>query len=382
MHLRFLQFFFLAVAFFCQLEGAEMTRHTPLAQRFSYVENLYFDFPSTFLAVGDEVQLEKILKTHVKRGYQLTRVPESSNPDIVLEGTTLLCLEYPTNFSFHFFHLLEHIAGMWAFYGHDHADRVKQIILAGDGLDERQNWMGPNQINYHLLTALFPKAKVQTWRGFLQEYNRSLVRFECLITSDRAIDVSDPECINMNKHLSAARAYIDPHNLQSLADRVHAYAQITKQKKNHILRITYLKRPPPRRLIPEIEDTLIASLRQLPNAELTVSDFAYISFKEQIQIIANTDVLMSVHGNGLSHVLFLPPTARVLEIFPPNNHHLDYHLFADIRGLNYYGLLYRDNHFINNEHAYQMGAYGNPKDPIDELDIDLIVSTIQSWTEK
>jgi hypothetical protein len=36
---------------------------------------------------------------------------------------------------------------------------------------------------------------------------------------------------------------------------------------------------------------------------------------EQLAVAANTQVLVSVHGAGLAHLMFLPPKARVVEIF-------------------------------------------------------------------
>jgi hypothetical protein len=46
---------------------------------------------------------------------------------------------------------------------------------------------------------------------------------------------------------------------------------------------------------------------------------------EQLNIAASTQVFVGVHGAGMMHVLFLPPKARVVEIFcedrPGENHH-------------------------------------------------------------
>jgi hypothetical protein len=86
----------------------------------------------------------------------------------------------------------------------------------------------------------------------------------------------------------------------------------------------------------------------------------------------------SAHRNGLSHTLFLPSNACVIELFPPDTHHLDYHLFADARGLDYFGILYKESEFITKNRAYSIGAFGTPTQPLGELDIDLILSTIQS----
>jgi hypothetical protein len=45
----------------------------------------------------------------------------------------------------------------------------------------------------------------------------------------------------------------------------------------------------------------------------------------QLTVVANTQLLVGVHGAGMMHVLFLPPKARIVEIFcedrPRQNHH-------------------------------------------------------------
>lgn len=40
------------------------------------------------------------------------------------------------------------------------------------------------------------------------------------------------------------------------------------------------------------------------------------SMKEQLEIITNTDILVAMHGAGLSHILFLPAHAGCFEMFP------------------------------------------------------------------
>ncbi len=371
-----------ALSFFQHAAALMPTKQTQLPAPFSYVENLYFQSPSKFIVVGDEVQAEKIMQPNLMRNYELVHIPQNQKKDTdeavpTLEGTTLILMEHPNNFSFHFFHLLEHLVGAWGFYGHEHAQEVKHIIFAANGFDERQDWKGPNQINKHLLRALFPNAKVRTWQSFVRKYNQGLVRLEQAFISDRGIANFHPECAKVNKLLGAAIPHLQPKNLQSFADHIQAYAKTKLQTPSKRLRVTYLKRPPPRRLTPDIENKLIKKISSLSNVQLKVVDFAQIPFSQQIQTIGNTDVLISVHGNGLSHILFLPPKACVMEIFPPDNHHLDYRIFADARGIDYYGILYKDNKFLEKTQAYEIGSRGYPNGAIDILDVDLIVSTIE-----
>ena len=373
--------------FFCVTGSAlAPTNYTPLPPPYSYLENLYFDARSDFIILAEGVEKNRIMQRGVTRGFRLISIPESEftfcYPDLawesplLLEGTTLLFMDDPVNYLFHFFHLLEHLVGAWAFYGCDFAQDVQHIILAGTGLDQNRTWQGPNQINAHLLRALFPHAQVKTWHEFCMEGEKRLICFERILTSDRAITYTLPECRAINKHLGAALAYINPITLHSFAKALHSYVQ-TPVHSSSYLRVTYITRPPPRCLNAEIEAALIKKISSLDGVRLIVEDLAQISFHKQIQLISNTDVLIGVHGNGLSHLLFLPDHASIIELFPPDNHHLDYHLFADARNISYYGLLYKSSHFLSRQQAYERGAYGRPGEGIDVLDIDLILSLLK-----
>jgi len=50
-------------------------------------------------------------------------------------------------------------------------------------------------------------------------------------------------------------------------------------------------------------------------------DFAAIPFKEQLEIISKTDVMIAHHGAALTHILFLPPHAIVIEFNANVNKH-------------------------------------------------------------
>lgn len=74
-----------------------------------------------------------------------------------------------------------------------------------------------------------------------------------------------------------------------------------------------------------------------------------LPMKEQLQIISNTDVLLGMHGAGLSHTLFLSPHAALLEFYPTywpqaNKH---FRSFASWRRLHYQSWQNQDQ---ENEH--------------------------------
>jgi Glycosyltransferase 61 len=344
--------------FFSCCFGLEPTKHTEMPLPFSYLENLYFRYPTHFIALSEDSQPIK-------------------NPVHYMDKTTLVLIEYDQNYFFHFFHLLEHLVGIWAFYGCEHADDVKRIVLVRDFSQPNKNWVGPNQINQHVISALFPHAQVLTWEEFIRERPFALYCLEKAVISDRGISAFDPTCKRFNKHLGVALRSIDPEKMQSFADRVHAYAK-TEPKSASQLHVTYVKRLPPRCLMESIERSLLEKISALPDVALQAVDFAQMSFCEQIRTVAQTDVLIGVHGNGLSHILFLPSGACVIELFPENFHLYDYRFFAEARGIDYYGILYRSAEFLERARAYEIGTYSTVNKPIDALDIDLVLSAIRS----
>ena len=67
-------------------------------------------------------------------------------------------------------------------------------------------------------------------------------------------------------------------------------------------------------------------------------DLAHLSFAEQIEVMSRTDVLAAVHGAGLTHAMFLPPEASVVELLPPGFGHKGFRNLAKLRGLRYFSV--------------------------------------------
>src|SRR3972149_10420574 len=107
----------------------------------------------------------------------------------LVKGTTLFLFEHDgMRLTLgHFFHLLEHIVGIWSFDGHQNFREVENIVLACDGRSDLPHlkWAGPNKLNKNLLSALFPKAEVLTWEEVRKKFKGEMVCFEKAITSDR-----------------------------------------------------------------------------------------------------------------------------------------------------------------------------------------------------
>jgi hypothetical protein len=56
-----------------------------------------------------------------------------------------------------------------------------------------------------------------------------------------------------------------------------------------------------------MEEYLARLQEDFPLVKVQSFDFASMSYKEQLEIVQDTDILAGVHGAGLTHGMFLPP---------------------------------------------------------------------------
>jgi capsular polysaccharide biosynthesis protein len=64
------------------------------------------------------------------------------------------------------------------------------------------------------------------------------------------------------------------------------------------------------------EEALVAAVQALGDVVVRVAAFEELAVREQLALVVDTDALVGMHGAGLTHALFLPPWAGVIELFP------------------------------------------------------------------
>lgn len=103
--------------------------------------------------------------------------------------------------------------------------------------------------------------------------------------------------------------------------------------------VGYVDRQNTNRIMPEREhEWLIGYLTDHPMIDfmhLHMEDYTPL---EQIRIASQCDVLIGVHGNGLSHALWMPPERYVIEIFWQFRYQFDYMTAAQLMRHEYLGL--------------------------------------------
>ncbi|TFK44546.1 hypothetical protein BDQ12DRAFT_708463 [Crucibulum laeve] len=120
--------------------------------------------------------------------------------------------------------------------------------------------------------------------------------------------------------------------------------------------ITYVSRQEVRRhLIPEDHDALVDALRNLVKRkkveegkdwELNIVRPEMFSKDGQIQLIAKSTILLGVHGNGLTHLVFMKPSqvSAVIEIFYPGGFAHDYEWTTRALGMRHF-TVWNDTYF-------------------------------------
>ncbi|OQE88319.1 hypothetical protein PENNAL_c0017G00871 [Penicillium nalgiovense] len=109
----------------------------------------------------------------------------------------------------------------------------------------------------------------------------------------------------------------------------------TKPRQSKKITLTFINRVSKRKLANQ-KQYLERLQQEFPLVNVQSIDFAAISYKDQLKIIQESDILAGVHGAGLTHGIFLPPGSAMVEILPPGLNHKGFRNVASLRGHDYF----------------------------------------------
>ncbi|EIW72763.1 hypothetical protein TREMEDRAFT_41962 [Tremella mesenterica DSM 1558] len=143
----------------------------------------------------------------------------------------------------------------------------------------------------------------------------------------------------------------------------------SKQAKSGKPVITYVSRQEwgRRMLKKQSHESLVRELQELEKKygwEVNIVSMDQLSRDEQIRLAARTTVMLGVHGNGLTHLLWMNaqnPRSTVIEFFYPGGFAEDYEFTARALGIKHYGV-WDDQVFTEPDTpqlAYPEGFQGN-----------------------
>ncbi|KAK4071564.1 hypothetical protein Purlil1_13375 [Purpureocillium lilacinum] len=124
--------------------------------------------------------------------------------------------------------------------------------------------------------------------------------------------------------------------VKTFVSRVLAlYKVVTPTKHDSKVIVTFVRRTNTRKLVDE--DAHMQALRdRISHMELRIVDFGTIPFAQQLEIAQQTDLLVGVHGAGLTHSMFLQPGSAVLEILPEGLQQRGFRNLAQMLGIDYF----------------------------------------------
>jgi EGF domain-specific O-GlcNAc transferase len=95
------------------------------------------------------------------------------------------------------------------------------------------------------------------------------------------------------------------------------------------------------------------------------------SIKEQLEIIANTDILIGVHGAGLSWCIFMKNGSTLIEMYPGNSNTDNYIRWCKIANINYKRL--RVNITTGNASNFRNATVNINEDQIKDIERNIIL---------
>ncbi|KAB8291749.1 hypothetical protein EYC80_006544 [Monilinia laxa] len=123
--------------------------------------------------------------------------------------------------------------------------------------------------------------------------------------------------------------------LRTFSDRVLSFYNVEPwAPHDSYIVVTYIDRRNSRRLVGQ-ESYLEELALQDPRVKIQMIDFESIPFSEQVKIVRETDILVGVHGAGLTHGIFLPEGSVMVEILPEGLSHKGFRNLAGLRSHTY-----------------------------------------------
>jgi hypothetical protein len=188
-------------------------------------------------------------------------------------------------------------------------------------------------------TISVPQWKGDSWKGKEQPHNEWILSkvFPNAIVNDvddtdagLVVDRNDYPSGKINKTWRLFIREFNPHYWHALVK-----VPIATFKKPVV---TYINRQSSknRRLSDQMHCTLVQFLKGVPDIEFRNVSMEKHSFETQVAIVQETDLLIGVHGNGLTHAAFMKPHRNVVEIFVPGiTFHWDYYTTSKMMGHEY-----------------------------------------------
>ncbi|CCM05354.1 uncharacterized protein FIBRA_07568 [Fibroporia radiculosa] len=306
-----------------------------------------------------------------------------------LDGVSWLAYD-PKQFITHYYHWsAELFFGFWRAYssldpsipptGETTLPAPRRMIFPS--LDAN-NWRDYAAMNQWVLRSAFPSISME----FMNDWKERIIMgrtfvLDRVVLADRAAAMYGDNFLRTQR--TAANAFALPgsvnwwstirNNVVGFAGLAEMGGAMSVQGVARTPVITYISRQGwgRRMLIEEDHERLVRELYGLRDQygyEVNIVSMDKLSRIEQFQLAGRTTIMMGVHGNGLTALLWMRPTPRstVMEFFYPDGFAHDYEYTTRALGMVHYGF-WNDTHFTRPDVPrvnYPIGFQGN-EIPID-----------------
>ncbi|KAF9256407.1 hypothetical protein L218DRAFT_936707 [Marasmius fiardii PR-910] len=270
-----------------------------------------------------------------------------------LDGFTVLLYE-PEQFMNHYYHWWgEIVLGLWRVYS--------QLGIRLDGsiaplpsparfiapFVEESGWRDSASMNGPLMRAAFPTTAVENghyWQDLIELENTAV--FSRVMVVNRAAAHRHPfgklwyKMIAGTMSVPVSEGFWEPIRRSVVTNLLGYIPNVDDVSSKPI--VTYIMRKR-RTLITSHHRALERELRRLQRegiCEVHLVRMEEFTLKQQIELAARTTIMLGVHGNGLTHQLWMTPSAKstVIEIFIPQGYAFDYEILARNLGHRHYAI--------------------------------------------
>ena len=258
---------------------------------------------------------------------------------------SIMITDFLPHYTPHLYHMMENLLGIWAAWcefidqrgsGITHAS-PEWLILPQNSLQSLGTRSA--RATRGLVRAVFPEIKIIDSRALRSLGQRGAVHFPKLIASDR----SAAEHGNINQMITGIRrrlAGLMPHFWAAISRNLELNPSTTRAGQDVVVTFVDRQASGNRGLAPSLARELLWELATLEaGIRVLWLRFELLTLREQVARASATDVLVGVHGNGLTHVLFIRRPGALVEIFPGDGSRiLAFQQFSELRGVAYFGL--------------------------------------------
>ncbi|WWC96889.1 hypothetical protein V866_003764 [Kwoniella sp. B9012] len=269
------------------------------------------------------------------------------------------------NWEFHHYHFLAEslLGGIASLDITRHRDGPPSILQEEKDwlvVPWEEEWKDQYGLNEPIVSGLFHHHFVDSRKWNETTLDDNWIGFERVVIVDRwSSQMHNPQAIQWNKmaldifnllpSTSSSSLEVDsifsPYRVKFLnyMDIQSLHRSKAGTAIHHIPKIVYVDRQSSSRtLLRDDHEGLLEVLGQLTKkgvANCVVGKLEEMKYQDQIRLFADADIIIGVHGNGLTHQMWMAPGGVVIEIFPPGVFLRDYQLIAQVVGHDHIAIL-------------------------------------------